>query len=89
MNTTFTQSYGVIGATQLNSTVGEYINLAPLKRQVTVLYKNGSVYTYYNVSMRAILKFIMDDARSIGKFINNVLMQPRVTFKQWHTCSWV
>ena len=83
METTFTQSYGIAGANQLNSTVGEYIHCSPLKRQVTMLFKNGSVYTYYNVSMRAILKFMVDDARSIGKFLHNVLLQPRVTCKAW------
>jgi hypothetical protein len=46
-----------------------------------VLFNDDSMHTYTNVSRRAIAKFIMDDARSFGKFINNVLKQPRVTTK--------
>ena len=34
--------------------------------------------SYTNVSRRAIIKFIMDDARSLGKFVNNVLLSNRV-----------
>ena len=42
---------------------------------------NAGIYQYKNVSRRAILKFIMDDARSLGKFVNNVLKQERVVCK--------
>ena len=44
----------------------------------SVLYKDGSIYRYTNVSRRAIIKFMLDDARSLGKFINVVLKQQRV-----------
>ena len=44
----------------------------------SVLYKDGSIYRYENVSRRAIVKFIMDPARSLGKFVNVVLKQQRV-----------
>ena len=80
---TFTQSYGVIGSTTLNSTCGDYIHLNPMSREVTVLYRNGSVYTYKNVSLRSIWKFIIDESRSFGKFVNNVLKTDRVKVYPW------
>lgn len=40
---------------------------------VTVWYSDDTNYRYTNVSRRAIFKFIIDDARSLGKFVNNVL----------------
>ena len=61
--------------TYCNSTVADSINVDLLSGTVTVLYKDGSIYRYSNVSRRAIFKFIVDDARSFGKFINNVLKQ--------------
>ena len=37
---------------------------------VAVLYNNDLMYRYTGVSRRAILKFILDDARSLGRFVN-------------------
>ena len=54
----------------------------PIRGTATVMYSkddcNAGIYKYTNVSRRAIMKFIMDDARSLGKFANVVLKQPRV-----------
>ena len=44
----------------------------------SVLFNDGSLYCYKNVSRRAIVLFILDDARSLGKFVNKVLKQERV-----------
>ena len=57
----------------VNSTACDSVHVDALSGTASVLYKNGDVYSYNNVSRRAIIKFIMDDARSLGKFINNVL----------------
>ena len=63
----------------VNSTACDSIHVDAISGTVSVLYKDCSMYTYTNVSRRAIIKFIMDDARSLGKFVNNVLKQQRVS----------
>ena len=62
----------------VNSTACDSIHVDAIAGTASVLYKNGDIYRYTNVSRRAIIKFIMDDARSIGKFVNNVLKCERV-----------
>ncbi len=57
----------------VNSTACDSIHVDALTGTASVLYKDGGIYNYTNVSRRAIMKFIIDDARSMGKFINNVL----------------
>ena len=57
----------------VNSTACDSIHVNAITGTASVLYKDGGIYNYTNVSRRAIIKFIMDDARSMGKFINNVL----------------
>ena len=37
----------------------------------------GSMYSYKNVSRKAIATFMADDARSLGHFVNKVLKQDR------------
>ena len=50
---------------------------------VTVLYKNGSVYTYRNVSRRAIANLQLQPNMSLGFWINqNLLKSARVTETQ-------
>ena len=62
----------------VNSTAADSIHVDAFTGTASVLYKDGNIYRYENVSRRAIMKFIMDDARSLGKFINNVLKAERV-----------
>ena len=62
----------------INSTCADSVHVDAITGTASVLYKDGSIYRYENVSRRAIIKFIMDDARSLGKFINVVLKQQRV-----------
>jgi hypothetical protein len=78
-NQTFTRSYTFNGTQQLNSTAVEYMNVDALRGMVTVMYRNsGCVYQYTNVSKRACLKFLLDNAgRSMGKFINNACQASR------------
>ena len=78
-NQTFTRSYTFNGTQQLNSTAVEYMNVDALRGMVTVMYRNsGNVYQYTNVSKRACLKFLLDNAgRSMGKFINNACQASR------------
>ena len=54
----------------VNSTCADSIHLDVVNGTASVLYKDGSIYRYSNVSRRAILKFILDDARSLGRFVN-------------------
>ena len=63
----------------INSTCADSVHVDAITGTASVLYKDGSIYRYENVSRRAIIKFIMDDARSLGKFINNVLKAERVS----------
>ena len=46
------------------------VHLDVITGTVAVLYNNDLMYRYTNVSRRAILKFILDDARSLGRFVN-------------------
>lgn len=70
-----------ITSNYVNSTAADYVSVDAIKGTARVMFKDGSIYNYTNVSRRAIAKFIVDDARSMGKFINNVLMQQRVKCK--------
>ena len=63
----------------INSTAAQAIQVDAVKGTATVQFQDFSMYHYKNVSRRAIVKFLMDDARSLGKFINNVLTQQRVS----------
>ena len=40
----------------------------------TVIYKNGSVYDYTNVSRRALFNVLNNDEISLGFFVNNHLL---------------
>ena len=62
----------------INSTCADSVHVDAISGTASVLYKDGNIYHYTNVSRRAILKFILDDARSLGKFVNNVLKEQRV-----------
>ena len=72
----FTASF--VAGLDLNSTACDAIRVDAINGTANVLFTDGSMYRYTNVSRRAIVKFIMDDARSLGKFINNVLKAQRV-----------
>ena len=61
----------------INSTACDSVQVDAMTGTASVLYKDGSVYSYTNVSRRAIIKFLMDDARSLGKFVNNVCQASR------------
>ena len=79
MFTAFFQSIFNAGTPNyVNSTAADYVSVDAVNGTARVMFNNGSIYNYTNVSRRAIMKFIHDDARSMGKFINNVLMQNRV-----------
>ena len=78
MFTRFFQSIFTMTDNYVASTAADSIHVDAVTGTASVLYKDGSIYRYENVSRRAIIKFIMDDARSLGKFINVVLKQQRV-----------
>ena len=71
-----------INANYVNSTAADYVSTDAIKGTARVMFKDGRIYNYTNVSRRAIAKFNVDPARSMGKFINNVLMQQRVKYTQ-------
>ena len=69
----FTQCDNYVPSTAVDS-----VHVDAITGTASVLYKDGSIYRYENVSRRAIVKFILDPARSLGKFVNVVLKQSRV-----------
>ena len=74
----FFQSIFTVTDNYVASTAADSVHVDAITGTASVLYKDGSIYRYNNVSRRAIIKFILDDARSLGKFINNVLKAQRV-----------
>ena len=78
----FFQSIFTYSDNYVNSTCADSIHVDVVSGTASVLYKDGSIYRYSNVSRRAIIKFIIDDARSFGKFINNVLKAERVVIQR-------
>ena len=74
----FFQSIFTVTDNYVASTAADSVYVDAMTGTASVLYKDGSIYRYENVSRRAIIKFILDDARSLGKFINNVLKAERV-----------
>ena len=76
------QSIANGAAFYINSSCVDCISTDAINGIVSVLYKNGATYRYTNVSRRAIVKFNIDDARSMGKFVNTVLKQDGVNEKQ-------
>ena len=61
----------------INSTCVNIMRVSLLNGTATAQLKDGSVYHYTNVSRRAIAKFLLDDARSLGKFFNYVCQAAR------------
>ena len=81
----FTQCDNYVPSTAVDS-----VHVDAISGTASVLYKDGAIYRYTNVSRRAIVKFILDDARSLGKFINNVLKAERVdAFYRFSTPQYV
>ena len=78
MFNSFFQSIFTMTDNYVPSTCADSVHVDAVSGTASVLYKDGSIYRYTNVSRRAIIKFILDDARSLGKFVNVVLKQPRV-----------
>ena len=62
----------------INSTAVRSMLVNPLRGTASVCFHDQNMYVYTNVSRRACLKFVMDPARSLGKFVNNVLKADRV-----------
>ena len=68
---------GFLNGFNINSTACHGVVVDPLSGTATVQFHDGNAYHYTNVSRRAIIKFLMDDARSLGKFVNNVCQASR------------
>ena len=62
----------------INSTAVRSMLVNPLRGTASVCFHDQNKYIYTNVSRRACFKFVMDPARSLGKFVNNVLKADRV-----------
>ena len=65
-----------------SSSCADAITVDPINGTAAVLYKNGSVYSYKNVSRRAIVNFMINECASLGFFVNNILRDSRVSFQQ-------
>ena len=80
--TKFFQSLFSNTTSYVPSTAVRSLYVDPIRGIATAMYIkddiNNGIYKYTNVSRRAIIKFMLDDARSLGKFVNVVLKQPRV-----------
>lgn len=56
-----------------SSDVARFIDADVISGTCTVAYKNGGIYTYTNVSRRALFNLINNENASLGFFINNNL----------------
>ena len=74
----FFQSIFTMTDNYVASTCADSVHVDAISGTASVLFNDGNIYRYTNVSRRAIIKFIIDDAKSLGKFINNVLLTDRV-----------
>ena len=84
MFTNFFQSVFKSCDNYINSTACDSVYVDAITGTAHVIFKDGSIYRYENVSRRAIMKFILDPARSLGKFVNVVLKQERVDhYPRW------
>ena len=66
----FFQSIFTMCDNYVASTCADSVHVDAITGTASVLFNDGSIYRYTNVSRRAILKFILDDARSLGRFVN-------------------
>ena len=64
-----------------SSSAVQSIEVSLLKGEVTVTYKNGSIYDYFNVSRRAILNLMINKNISLGFWINENLLDYSVGVK--------
>ena len=54
----------------------------PTQGKVTVMFKDGHIYEYVNVSRRAILNVLTNAKVSLGKWVNkNLINNDRVSFE--------
>ena len=75
---TFQSIFPCTASNYVASTCADMVHVDAINGTAQVMFKDGSVYQYTNVSRRAIVLFINDKARSFGKFVNNVLSAQRV-----------
>jgi hypothetical protein len=57
-----------------SSSAVRFIQVSLLKGEVTVCYKDGNLYDYFNVSRRAILNLMINQNISLGFWINENLL---------------
>ena len=62
----------------------------PLEGKCSVMYNNGHIYEYSNVSRRAIFSILTNDKQSIGKWVNHNCKTKGVTC-EWtgHESPWI
>ncbi len=66
-----------------NSSAIQELHVYPLEGKATVMYNNGNIYEYSNVSRRAIFSVIANDKQSLGKWVNHNCKTSGVE------CEWV
>ena len=74
----FFQSIFTMTDNYVASTCCDSVHVDVISGTASVMYKNGDIYRYTNVSRRDIFKFMVDKSKSLGKFVNNVLLTDRV-----------
>jgi len=65
-----------------NSSCADGVAVDILSGTASVLYSNGSVYNYTNVSRRAIANLLLNRNISLGFWINSNLLSERCTATQ-------
>ena len=58
----------------INSTAAESVHVDAVTGTASVLYKDGSIYHYTNVSRRALFSVLNNEDISLGFFINSHLL---------------
>ena len=70
-----------------HSDCAEYIIANVADGVARVVYKNGNVYEYTNVSRRALLNLVMNDNISLGRWINDCLLFVDSKCAKFGTCE--
>ena len=68
-----------------NSTCADGVAVDIISGTASVLFENGAVYNYTNVSRRAIANLLLNPNISLGFWINSNLLSERCTATQTYT----
>ena len=82
--------FNLKGIVKRSSSCVDRILVDVINATCTVVYKNGSVYDYTNVSRRALFSLLNNESVSLGFFINTHLLYINSKCAQYGDCKqWV